>query len=1059
MIYAARDKSGVENRKLWAVSREHEPLAGKFRRSESKRGIMPGSQQSQSSGEPCTRACRPHPVESCRAQSRRVMSRLAVAAFIALFCIAGLVQAQTTVNIHGIQTDLPNSPYLNDQVTTTGIVIGVLSDGFYIENPESSWDSNDCTAEGIYVYTPSGVPTNAVSGYSLTVTGTVEASNSSNYAGTQIYIASPSSTNVVTESTGNSLPATVSSTKMTTQANSGTCTTTSTATNSDSQWLQWLPFEGMRVSIPSGSSLLVTQGTGGTVTASSQTATSNGQFWAVLTTTRPFRATGISYLDTVPSTAPSAVSRWSGNPQLLLVDTTALGGTAFDTAAGTKLTYSSSTSGNLIGIIDYHVSTTGYTGLLLTSSSVSSMTDINQITATAATAPSSGLITIATQDLNNLTDAESSRISKLANAIVYYENSPDILAVQGVTPRALTLLESAITSAGGPTYSDLGTDSTVDSNGYENAFLVNTSDFDNSAVSQLLASNTYTTTSGATATLFDRSPLALTVGIPRSGTTDFNIVVVNSSLLDRANIDDATLGPDVRNRREQQAEALATQFETYEANGDHLFAVGGYNSFEFSDGYVDTLGIIDGNEAAKNLVTLYDTNYNTTSLEDTTTSANNKSTSAVNAASARHTYVESGSAEQPDHILITTEISAFVSIDYAHFGADFPVSETYDSLNVIRASNHDGVIAYLIVPTKTLTRTILKSSLNPSYYGNSVTFTATVSSTSGSAIPAGTVTFYDGSTELSCDAVTLDSSGAASCSTSTLTVGTHTITADYSGSSKFYGSSGTLSQVVDDYSTTSTLTCSPNPANYGATVTCTDTVTASTGTPSGTVTFDDGSTELGTGTLSSGVASYSTSTLSLGSHSITAVYTASGAYETSTSNTVTEIIAPTFSVTVTPSSRTVSASEAADYTVTVNPGSGFTLDVALTCSGLPSHTTCTFTPSTVSGGSGTSELVVQTTGPTQASTTESHPSAGRAWPLLAGILLLFVPKRLRRGGGWFIVLLLTTALAAGALSGCEVKGNAANGTPTGSYSIVVTGTASYDSATLTQTATVTLNVD
>ncbi len=49
------------------------------------------------------------------------------------------------------------------------------------------------------------------------------------------------------------------------------------------------------------------------------------------------------------------------------------------------------------------------------------------------------------------------------------------------------------------------------------------------------------------------------------------------------------------------------------------------------------------------------------------------------------------------------------------------------------------------------------------------------------------------------------------------------------------------------------------------------------GTPTGTVTFMDGSTSLGTGTLSGGVATFSISTLPVGSHSITGVY--SGDYQ------------------------------------------------------------------------------------------------------------------------------------------------------------------------------------
>jgi hypothetical protein len=254
------------------------------------------------------------------------------------------------------------------------------------------------------------------------------------------------------------------------------------------------------------------------------------------------------------------------------------------------------------------------------------------------------------------------------------------------------------------------------------------------------------------------------------------------------------------------------------------------------------------------------------------------------------------------------------------------------------------------------------------------------------------------------------------------------------------------------------LTCAPNPAAYGATVICTATVSGSSPTPTGTVTFYDGSTALGTAALSSGVATYSTSTLSVGSHTITAVYAGTAPYATSTSNAVDEIILSTFSLSISPTSRTVYTGESANYTVTVTPGSGFTLDVALTCSGAPSNTTCNLTPSTVSGGSGTSKLVVQTTAPSQAAASASYRPGSGTWTILAGFLLLFVPKRLRRHGGWLMGLLLTVALAAGALTGCSSSGTLAGGTSAGIYTITVTGTAADGTITLTQTATVAVTV-
>jgi hypothetical protein len=95
------------------------------------------------------------------------------------------------------------------------------------------------------------------------------------------------------------------------------------------------------------------------------------------------------------------------------------------------------------------------------------------------------------------------------------------------------------------------------------------------------------------------------------------------------------------------------------------------------------------------------------------------------------------------------------------------------------------------VPT-TLT---LASSLNPSNFGQSVTFTATVTAESNNGTPTGTVGFFDGTTSLGSSV--LGSNGMATFSISTLAVGTHGITASYGGDANFAPStSPVLSQVV-----------------------------------------------------------------------------------------------------------------------------------------------------------------------------------------------------------------------------------------------------------------------
>jgi hypothetical protein len=96
---------------------------------------------------------------------------------------------------------------------------------------------------------------------------------------------------------------------------------------------------------------------------------------------------------------------------------------------------------------------------------------------------------------------------------------------------------------------------------------------------------------------------------------------------------------------------------------------------------------------------------------------------------------------------------------------------------------------------KAATTTALSSSVNPSEFGQSVTFTATVTSAAGT--PTGTVQFKDGVANIG-SAQNLNAGGVAQLTTSALTAGLHTITADYSGDLNFLISSGTLScgQVV-----------------------------------------------------------------------------------------------------------------------------------------------------------------------------------------------------------------------------------------------------------------------
>src|SRR6266851_960958 len=183
------------------------------------------------------------------------------------------------------------------------------------------------------------------------------------------------------------------------------------------------------------------------------------------------------------------------------------------------------------------------------------------------------------------------------------------------------------------------------------------------------------------------------------------------------------------------------------------------------------------------------------------------------------------------------------------------------------------------------TTTAVVSSLNPSTYGQSVIFTATVTQSSGAATPTDGVTFKDGGTTLGSSP--LNASGAATYSISSLTTGGHSITAVYNGDTDYTGSTSPgLNQNVTQAGTSTALASNLNPSTYGQSVMFTATVAPSsgTGTPTGTVTFKDSGTTLGTTGLIGGSASFSTANLSAGQHSITASYNGDSNYSSSGSS-------------------------------------------------------------------------------------------------------------------------------------------------------------------------------
>jgi hypothetical protein len=149
---------------------------------------------------------------------------------------------------------------------------------------------------------------------------------------------------------------------------------------------------------------------------------------------------------------------------------------------------------------------------------------------------------------------------------------------------------------------------------------------------------------------------------------------------------------------------------------------------------------------------------------------------------------------------------------------------SYTVLGTVSNANYGGAAGGTMVIGQLASAISVSSSANPVLAQTALTFTATVSAQPGT--PAGTVTFLDGTTPLGQASLT---GHTASLITSSLAIGSHTITADYSGDTDFAGSaSSPLTQSILDFS------LAPTSGNSGGSGTP---VTTQTANPGGTATY------------------------------------------------------------------------------------------------------------------------------------------------------------------------------------------------------------------------------
>jgi predicted extracellular nuclease len=597
----------------------------------------------------------------------------------------------SVVQIHDIQGNGLMSPLNGAVVTTEGIVTAQkFNNGFFLQTADASVDADPNTSQGIFVFTSTAPPATAAVGNRVRVTGTVTeftpSTNLNQLSITEIV----SVTSILVMSTGNALPTPVELTA----ADFGTAANPGTAEK----------YEGMRVSVPRAFSV---SGSEGNISEGPATSSSTGVFHVTVPgVDRPFREPGISVLDVFPIPGGKTPPRFDTNQERLMVRSRGqVGATAVAIDAGTDVN-------GMVGVLDYF---SGTWALLPDAGTVSVS---GGKTPTAVADARYEDVTIGGFNLLRFFDevndsnggptlqaaALDKRLTKTSLAICDYMKAPDILGVVEVENlRVLGLLADRIngTCARAPQYVPYLVQGN-DPGGINVGFLVSTRSLGTTnrvevlEVVQYGKDTLFTNPDSSTALLNDRPPLMLRARVHQDNGASYPITAFVNHLRSLNGIDDtgpgssgwASEGHRVRAKRGEQALYLANLVQArQQANpSEHIVLLGDFNAFEFSDGYVDIMGIVRGDEVPADQV-IYDVDSPiTTPLID--------GSELIADTAEKYSYVFEGNAQTLDHVVVNEAMVldvAGLSVDHARINADFGVHNFGVAGNAIRVSDHDPV--------------------------------------------------------------------------------------------------------------------------------------------------------------------------------------------------------------------------------------------------------------------------------------------------------------------------------------------------------------------------------
>jgi predicted extracellular nuclease len=563
------------------------------------------------------------------------------------------------LEIFEIQGNGSSSPYDGEIVESRENVVTALApNGFFMQTPDYRSDLDVDTSDGIFVFT-GGAPA-VVVGDVVDVLGTVD-----EFFGLTEF---DDDSTVTVVSTGYPLPPAVVF----------DATTPSPDPASPSCAIEFECYENMLISI-----------TNGTVTGPNQRFGSDTTAEVHITAagTRTFREPGVEF----PGLGMPPIPTWDGNPEIFELDPNKLGLPNQQIPAGSHF--------DATGVLGFEFGGYELWPTVLTVDAAPLVVPVRARNRAEFTVGSLNVFRLF-DDIDDPADVVSPdwirddsvrstaeydrRRAKLADYVVNVLDAPDILAIQEVEKlEVLEGLADEIAMLDGSLLYSAFLEEGNDRSTIDVGFLVrDTTVVD--AVTQLGKDEILPFDDSL---LNDRPPLLLEGRVTEGG-SNFPVAVIVVHNRSLGGIDSSSSGERIRAKRLAQAVSLAEKIQAMQdANPDvQLVVTGDFNAFEFSDGYVDVLGVITGSiDPTQALLPGPDL------VEPDLVNH-----SAAIDPMERYSFIFRGSAQILDHALTSMALDmSFRGLEYGRGNADAAVDLINTDGTPARSSDHDGLVLYI----------------------------------------------------------------------------------------------------------------------------------------------------------------------------------------------------------------------------------------------------------------------------------------------------------------------------------------------------------------------------